>query len=337
MLLDVFRSDAFHLTQLIQAVNLVPYVPTRIRDMGLFNEQGITTTTVMVEMQGDVLALVPTKPRGAPGTPKNLQRRNVRPFNTVHLPQNVALMADEVQGLRAFGSQTDEELAMSRLNKKLAIARRDLDLTIEFQRAGALAGKVIDADGTTVLLDLYDEFDVTQQTLDMALDNSATKVFQKNVDVTRLIEDALGGISSAGAQILCSTGFFDALVTHPAVEESFKYQEAAKLRQDNRRGFVIGENTYVEYRNTAGLAGVKFIPDNCALAVPMGVPDLFNTYYAPAPYFDTVNTEGLPYYASIEFMDHNVGIDVQTQSNPLHLCNRPNAIIKLGKNAAALA
>lgn len=335
MMLDVFNSDAFHLTNLVQAINTLPYVPTMIRDRGLFAQQGVTTTTVMVEMQGDVLALVPTAPRGAPGKPITTGRRNVRPFSTVHLPQTVQLMADEVQGLRAFGSETEEELATAQLNRKLAIARRNLDLTIEFQRIGAIKGKVIDADGTTVLLNLFTEFGVTQQTLDMALDVDATKVFMKNVTVTRMVEDELGGVTMTGALVLCSSGFFDALVSHPATEESFKYQEAAKLREDNRRGFRLGENTYVEYRGSVG--GTNFIEPNCAYAIPEGVPELFTTYYAPAPYMDTVNTQGLPYYASLEFMDHNVGIHVQTQSNPLHLCSRPRAIIKLGKNAAALA
>ena len=49
----------------------------------------------------------------------------------------------------------------------------------------------------------------------------------------------------------------------------------------------------------------------------------------PANYMETVNTIGLPYYAKQEPMDFDKGIEVETQSNPIHLCTRPAAICKL--------
>ena len=337
MNLDVFSGDAFKMIPLSQAITLIPHVPTQIRSMGLFAESGITTTDVMIEMVNEVLTLVPTAPRGAPGAVKNLQRRNVRKLSAVHLPQRVALLADEVLGLRAFGKQTEEELAMSRLTAKMKIARRDLDLTIEWQRMGAIKGIVLDSDASTVLLNLFTEFAVSQQTLDMALDVDATKVRSKCVTVQRMIEDKLGGLMNTGVDVLCSAEFFDDLVDHKAVSEAWKYatSNANALTGDVRRGFQFGNLNFVEYRGKVG--ATRFIEVGCAYAVPTGVPDLFNTYYAPANYMEAIGTEGLPYYASQEPMDHGKGIDVETQSNPLHICNRPNAIIKLGRNAAALA
>ena len=68
---------------------------------------------------------------------------------------------------------------MDRLMRKAAVARRDLDLTIEHQRIGAVKGIVMDADGTTPLLNLFTEFGVTQEVYDMQLDVDATKVHQK--------------------------------------------------------------------------------------------------------------------------------------------------------------
>lgn len=327
MLLDVFNNSAFDLTELTKAINLIPHVPTRIQQSGLFSSEGISTLSVMIEMTNEVLSLVPAGARGAPMPIKNLPRRNVRNFNTVHLPQRVALFADEVQNLRAFGSQTEVELGTARLAKKLAIARRDLDLTIEFQRIGAIKGQVLDADGATVLLDLFTEFGVAQQTLDMVLDNDATKVLQKCVAALRLMEDKLGGTMMSGVTAYCSPEFFDALSGHPAVTETYKYQAGAVLRTDRRAGFEFGGIYWEEYRGT--VAGVRFIEANAAYLVPQGVPDLFVTYYAPAPYMETVNTEGLPFYAKQEAMDFNKGIDIETQSNPLHLNTRPNAVIKV--------
>lgn len=337
MNLDIFNGDAFHIIPLSQAFTLLPYTPTRIRQLGLFAEEGISTLSVMVEMDNDVLSLVPTAPRGSSGQVVTIGRRNVRPFMSVHLPQRYSLTADEVQGLRAFGSMTEVETATNRLMKKGAKARRDLDLTIEYQRMGAIKGKVLDADGTTIISNLYTEFGVTQQTLDCHLDVTTTHVFNVLGPVLkRLIEDKLGGIMMSGIRVLCSGEYFDAVTTHPVVEESYKYQAAQVNRDDKRRGFEIVPGVVLEeYRGQVG--AIRFIEAGCAYAMPEGVPDLFTTYYSPADNMDTVNTDGLPYYMSVEPMDHGKGVDVLTQSNPLHLCNRPNAIVKLGVNAAALA
>jgi hypothetical protein len=327
MLLDVFNDSAFDLTELTKSINLMPYRPTRIASLGWFASEGISTTSVMVEMDNEVLSLVPVGARGAPMPIKNLPRRNVRSFNTVHLPQRVQLYADEVQNLRAFGSQTEVELGTARINKKLALARRDLDLTIEFQRIGAVKGQVLDADGSTVLLNLFTEFGVSQQVLDFVLDSDTTKVLQKCVTTLRMMEDKLGGTMMSGARALCSNEFFDALTGHPAVADTYRYQMGQVLRSDRRAGFEFGGIFWEEYRGQVG--ATRFIEANAAYVVPEGVPDFFVTHYAPAPYMETVNTEGLPFYAKQERMDFDKGLDIETQSNPLHLCTRPNAVVKV--------
>ena len=95
MMLNIFGSSAFEFTKLVAAINLIPHVPTRLGQLGLFREQGIETLTVGIEMQAGVLTLVPTAARGAPGVLKGVERRNMRDFRTSHLPQRVAVMADE--------------------------------------------------------------------------------------------------------------------------------------------------------------------------------------------------------------------------------------------------
>jgi hypothetical protein len=333
MNLDVFNNDAFKLVPLSQAITLMPFQPTMIRSMGIFNEQGISTIAASIEMENNVLTLVSTAPRGSPGAVKNLQRRTMKDFRSVHLPQRVQVYADEVLGLRAFGTSTEVEVAMSRLQKKMAVARRDLDLTIEFQRVNAIKGIVYDADNATVLWNWFTEFGVSQQTMNFDLATGSTDVRQKCVDTSRKVEDELGGIMNSGVEVLCSPEFFDALVGHATVIDSYKYQQGQTNRSDLRKsGFEYGGLLFKEYRGQVG--AVKFIETGCAYAVPTGVPDLFTTFYSPADHMDAIGTEGLPYYASLEPMDHGKGIDCLTQSNPLHLVNRPRAIIKLGRNAS---
>ena len=104
-------------------------------------------------------------------------------------------------------------------------------------------------------------------------------------------------------------------------------QQAADLRNDVRGGFRFGDVFWEEYRGQVGAQ--KFIADGEAYLIPEGVSDLFVTHYAPADYMETVNTIGLPYYAKQEVMDFNKGIMVETQSNPISLCTRPRAVVKL--------
>lgn len=332
--LDIFNNDAFSVQSLTKAINLTPYQPMLIGSMGLFSEEGITTTTLSIEKRGTTLSLVPTAARGAPGRPESNDKSTLVPISTVHLPQRGAVVADEVQNVRAFGSETELETVQNLVNNKLAKMRRNLDVTIEWQRIGAIKGQVLDSDGTTVLLDLNTAFGTSQQTKDLVLDNDATKVKQKIVEATRLVETALGGVMHGGMIALCGTAFFDALVGHPAVEKAYdRYLESQFLRTTQRNqegtgpGFPFVGVQWQEYKGA--VSNQTFVGANDAYLIPMGVPDLFVTHFAPADYMETVNTVGLPYYAKQEMMRMNKGVELEAQSNPISICTRPNVVVKL--------
>lgn len=328
--LDIFNNDAFSITQLTKAINDTPHQPTRIGDLGWFSEEPINTTSVFIERRGTTITLIPAAPRGAPGRPESNDKSKLIPFSTVHLPQRAAVKADEVQNIRAFGSETEVETVQNLLNRKLGKMRRNIDVTLEYQRIGAIKGLVLDADGSSQLLDLHNAFGTTQVTKDMGLETATTKVKQKIVDAKRTIEDALGGLSYRTIRVLCSPSFFDSLVGHDAVVKAYdQWMNGQFLREDQRDngGFYFGNVYWEEYRGNVG--GIPFIEDGAAYMVPEGVPDMFVTHFAPADYMDTVNTMGLPYYAMQQLMDYNKGVEIEAQSNPLHLNTRPDAVLKL--------
>lgn len=328
--LDIFNNDAFSLTQMTKAINDTPKEPGRIGELGWFAEDGINTTSFFIEKQGTTISLVTSAERGGPAKPVVGDKRNLIPIGTVHLPQSATIRADEVQGVRAFGSESELETVQNVVNKRLAKMRRNLDATIEWQRAGALKGQVLDADGTTVLLDLWTVLGVSQQTHNMALTTGATKVRQKVVEAKRLVEAALGGVMHRGLRVLCGQAFFDAFVGHAAVEAAFdRWQNGEFLRDDVRKGFYFGGVFWEEYN--AAVGATKFIGDDDAYMAPEGVPDLFQTNYAPADYMETANTIGLPYYAKQELLRMDKGVEIEAQSNPISICTRPRAIVKLTK------
>ncbi|MDN7745877.1 major capsid protein [Burkholderia multivorans] len=324
----LFQDDAFSLSSLTAAINDQPHVPGRIGALGLFEEDGITTTTVQIERDGDTLSLVPAGERGTPAAVVAGSKRSMIPFNTVHLPQRAFLKADEIQNLRAFGSETELEALQTVVNRRLAKLRRQLDATHEFHRIGAIKGAVLDADGTTVLIDLLKYFGIDQTVIPFELATATTEIRVKCVEVQDAIEDALGATAYTGVRVFCGREFWNKLIVAKSVKETYLASVmAAQLRGDGRDAFDFGGCTFERYRGRVGDIG--YVADDEAYAVPEGVPELFITRFAPADYVEAVNTTGLPYYAKQELAQFGKGVDIEAQSNPVHLCTRPKAIVKL--------
>lgn len=331
---DIFNDDAFSLVGLTASIQDAEYVPGRIGQLGLFDESGISTTSVSIEKVGDTLRLVPAEPRGSSGQLYKAEKRNMRNFTALHLPQRGAVMADEILGMRAWGSESEVEV-MSRYvqTQYLAKMKRDIEATQEHLRIGAIKGLVKDADGTTTLLNLFTEFGVTQATVNWDLDG-VEDVRQAIVTLKRNVASKLKGIPFNGIMVLCGSTFFDALIGNSTVEAAYdRYMDGGFLRDDysaqGQNGFTFGSTgvRFEEYRGSVG--GVDFIPATKAYAVPLGVPELFITRFAPGDYMQTVNTMGLPYYATQERMPHDKGIALEAQSNPIHLCTRPDIVYEI--------
>ena len=324
----IFEDDAFSVSSLTAAINEQEYLPGRISSLGLFREEGISTLTVQIEKDGDTLALVPSGERGTSGLVVGGTKRTLIPFNTVHLPERFTIKADEIQGIRAFGTRSELQAVQDVVNKRLAKARRQLDATHEFQRMGALNGQVLDADGKTVLLDIYKSFGVNRQKLQMGLNSPDTELRVKCGEALDMQEEALGSVTSSGSRAMCGKNFWNKLIVHKSVKETYlNTMQAASLRGDAREAFEFGGIVWERYRGK--VAGVAFVHDDKALLVPEGVPDLYISSFAPADYMETVNTQGIPYYSKIEPLPFNKGVAGEAQSNPLHLCTRPRAQILL--------
>ncbi|MEN5117502.1 major capsid protein [Luteimonas sp. TWI662] len=332
-------SAALSTQSLTATINNLPDTPSRIGEMGLFTEDGVSTTFVLVGIKDYKLSLVPSVPRGAPSQPKALHGSKAKPFMVPHLPQRSTVKADEVQNARAFslaappesGESLQLNSAITAVTQKVtalqAVHKRDNDYTIEYHRMGAIRGQVLDADGS-VLIDIYREFGITQKTASLGLNTATTNVRNKVVEIKRLVEKALGGVPHRGIHVFCSPEFFDKLTGHDKVEKAFdRWQEGAALRDDLRRGFSFGGVTFEEVSSAVGED--RYIPEGEAIAFPLGVPDMFITRFAPADYIETVNTVGLPYYSKSEVQPFGKGIDIESQSNVLNLNTRPDVVIKL--------
>jgi hypothetical protein len=330
-MLNPFSTDAFDMAALTAAINKIPNTYGRLEQLNLMTPQGVRTRTIIVEEMSGVLNLLPTQPVGAPGTQGTTGKRKVRSFVIPHIPHDDAVLPEEVQGIRAFGSETETDALANLLALKLQNMRNKHAITLEYLRMGALKGVILDADGST-LYDLYAEFGITAKTVSFALGNAGTEVLLKVLEVKRYIEDNLKGEFMTGINCLCSAGFYDAFTTHAKVKEAFMYfQRNQQLGNDYRSGFTFGGITFEEYRGQATDAAGnvrKFIADDEAQFFPVGTANTFRTYFAPADFNETANTLGLPLYAKQEPRKFGRGTDLHTQQNPLPICLRPEVLVK---------
>ncbi len=338
-MLDIFNNNAFGVVPLTDAINALEFVPGRVGEMGLFSESGVASTSIAIEQKGDVLSLVSPSPRGGPGTTLAKTGRTLRNLSVPHFELNDAVMAEEVQGVRAWGQESQLETVMGKIAERLAIHNQSMAATQEYARIGAVKGIVTYADSTT--LNLFTEFGVSQETeIDFDLDAgspAAGVLRQKCAAAVRLIATNLGGIPFSGVHAFCGDTFFDQLIAHTEVRATYLgWTEAQILREGYvspsgkvYSAFEFGGVVWENYRGAVGVT--SFVAATKAHLFPTGVPGLFRSVYAPADYVETVNTQGQRLYAKQFPMPNGKGINLDVQMNNLEYCTRPKTLL-LAKN-----
>lgn len=330
--MDIFNDDAFSVVSLTAAINKEKYRPGQIGATGIFTEDGVTTTVVYIEDRDGILGLVEPSQRGGPGETTSDENRRLVPFAVPHYQRDDAVLADEVQNVRAFGSESETETVENRVNRKLARHGQDLMMTLEHQRIGAIKGVVTSKSGA-VLENLYTRFGIsTPAAVSLELDVTSTDVGTIVDGVRFSIEDSLDSAYD-GLHAFTGRDLHAALWRHASVKETLlSHAGAEKLRMAVPDVFEFGGITWERYRTGAAAsadAGAPYIAANEARVVPTGVPDLFLTRFAPADYEETVNTMGLPLYAKQFAMPNGKGRNIEAQMNAISICTRPGVLRQL--------
>lgn len=332
LILDIIDGDAFSAESLTAYINTVPFAPRRIGEMGLFEADGITTTSIALEELDGSIALIPNTPRGAPPIQNKKDKRVMRHLTVPHLPVEDVIKASEIQNVRAFGGGGRLEAVESVVQRRLRRMTTSVGATVEYQRMGALIGLVLDYNGTDVIFNLFNEFGVAQKTVDFVLGTDDTDLEGKCEEVAGNIEDTLGAAVYDHIHVFCGRTWWRKFISHPEIKEAFKYYAQTEglnpLKDDMRyKGFKFGGLIFEVYRGK--VAGVPFVADTEAHAFPVGVPGLFITRFAPADYLDTVNTVGLPLYARQTMDRKNRWLELDVESNPISICTQPEVLNKL--------
>lgn len=327
--INIFQDDAFSLTSLTAAIQNVPYQPGRIGAGGYYGEQGIVGLDFFIEIADGVLELIPVTQRGAPAAPLKKGKRIAKSFRVAHIKQDDTVLADAIVGVRAFGTETEVQTMAAIVGQKFVSMRSNIEYTLESHRLLGFKGILVDAFGNHV--DLYNEFNVARKSVAFALGTSTTKLRTKCLQVQEHVEDALGGLSFAGIDVLCGRDFWADLIDHESIRDTFlNTQQAAELRGDARQAFEFGGLSFERYRGTSAVK----VADDEAIAVPRGVQGMFLTRFAAADWIETANTLGRRMYAKQWEMEAGRGINLEAQSSPINLNTRPGAVITLKKGAS---
>ena len=328
----------FGCTEMTAAVNKLPTLPVYFRR--LFEVKGVKSTTVSLDIKKGRIVLIGDSERNT--APESLAGRGAKRewmrLSCAHLAMSDTLAPEDLQDVRAFGST--EPISVAEVyNDKMQQLKDNMTATVEFHRLGAIKGVVLDADGTTVLHDIFKTFGVTKKTLPISFPKTAADdanpILTSILNAKRHVEAAMGGTPFSHIECIIGSDAYDMLTSHVLVRKYFEDWLARKQDYGNndyrKRGFPYGGLTFVERSDVVG--GQTMVAAKKGHVYPVG-PGIFKQYHAPADWMETVNTIGLEYYARMDEKEKSRGIDIEVQTNPLTLCTYPEALVELDFKAA---
>ena len=211
--------------------------------------------------------------------------------------------------------------------------KAEIELTWEYHRLGAVQGKVLDADGSTII-DWFSAFGMSQDTeIDFNLDADTPAPGEVRKNCTKVVRQTLAGLKMGSVMPqaipivgLAGDAFWDDLTAHKEVRETYlNQQEASDLRQGAAyEKLHYGGIDFVNYRSSDdGSVGIN---TNLCKFFPV-VPGFFQRALSPGESFEFVNTLGREIYPYIvPDKDRNMWVDVEGYSYPLFICTRPKAL-----------
>lgn len=338
--LDYLKAPEFADDNLTESINIAPYKTGRPSQLGIFTDTPIHTTYVRLGFVENELTVIPARERGGES---NFNMRNDRSgvqFDIPHFPLDDSITPSDIQNLTVWG--TDHALSSLEdvYNDRLTTMRAKHDLTHSYLDWGALNGVVMDGEGK-ILLNIYDKFDLTENVISFDLDVDTTQVSDKNREAKALIRKELRGTASTGVRVLAGKNFFDSYVKHKSVLDELRAYPGSTpnpSRDDIQDTFTFAgltleriDEEYKVMQSNGTLISKKAIPDDEAIALPLGTP-FFKRYVAPPDTLSGANHRPKPdtkIFVSTNDLPHDKGREIHTESNVLPICVRPQLMVRL--------
>jgi hypothetical protein len=333
--LDVFHQDPFSTISMTSAIEKVPFLPTALGDLGIFDDHPIYTTALMVEERDGVLSVIQSSERGTPPTSeRTTERRVARYFECPRITQGDSIYAHEIQNIREFGTESVLMQVQTEAARRLAGPTgimRNVEYTWEHMRLGAIQGLLLDADGSTIY-NWFDEFGITAPA-EVGFNLAAATEFSLRPicnEIVRGVARASKGAFTPLSQIygLCGDTFWDQLTNHPDVVKTYyNWQAAQELRKGQAFEAMYFSGIYwFNYRGSDDASTIA-IPADKVKFFPVKAPGIFERALSPADRMEYVNTLGKPMYVYPIFdTQRNQFWRQEVYSFPLFICKRPEVL-----------
>ncbi|MGF6978955.1 hypothetical protein QFZ94_007470 [Paraburkholderia sp. JPY465] len=348
-ILDVFHQDPFTAIALTDAVQRNPFQPVGLGALNVFEPNPIRTKALAVEQRQGKLVLIPFSERGAEGTQRTTEKRQMRYFDVPRLMHDDTVYAEEVEGIREFGTesvlmQVETEVAR-RLSGPTGLLA-SVEYTKEYLRLAALQGLVLNPKDGSVYYNWFTQFGIAQPAVipfNLAAGTANTLRPICNGLVRSMARKAQGAFTATTRVYgLCGDAFYDAFVNHPDVIRTFVNWSDARALRDNSQGaafeaFDFAGITWFNYRGSDDNTTIK-VPDNNVQFFPVGAPGVFREAMAPGETVDWVNTPGRPVYVLPIFdLLRRMWWKMETYAYPLFICTRPEVLFQGTALASAAA
>lgn len=335
MLIRSFGSQ-FEVSDWTQEITTIQNQWGTIGQMGLFREEPVATHVVSFEATQENGGVIIDRVRGDRNSVSKGQPKQIHQFSIPHFPLSDAILPQDIQGKRAYGSATEADTLANKRTEKMNYIRRAHARTLEIARAQAIVSGTVYAPSGTVVQNWNTEFGITRTTVAFTFSNTTQLIQAKIEAIIAAVQDNAGMTDFTGIVGLCSPGFFAALIAHASVQTAYTYyastQDLLRSRQAAggsatamHRTFDFGGVHFVEMRDSFN--GTPLITANEAFFVPTGT-DAFATYFGPANRFGMVNTLGEQVYLFENAATDGTAIELNSESNHVSALLRPELVIR---------
>lgn len=341
--LDIFSTEDFKATTMTEMVGDIDYVPTELEERGYFVTKPVRTETISFIRKDRVLELVPTTERGTPEPLLGRQARDAVQIETPRLAMRDRITAREAANL--LNPALPYEIRLDNANALVAERQADiidrLRLTRENHRFGALQGKILDADGVSVVADFYELFGIPEPS-EIALDiaNTPEGGLRAKIEalIVRPMKRALKGRWTSGTKIHAFVGddFWDDLWKHKDIRDAFiNTPRAPELLE--ARSWTQFEFAGVEWEHWDDGEWTELsIGTDKARFFPVGAYDTFFEFLAPGEDWEEIGQPGKDLY-SIVSPDNRTNMhewtDVYVRTYPLYANKAPQSLLKARRGA----
>lgn len=333
--ITLLQDDKFSAATLTDVVNRNQKVWRKIKSMGLFDEEPINTTSVVIDVEEGEVNVMPQTSRGGPSSTQKPRSPKAVTLSVPNFKRKAYVTAQDMQNVIDVSERSLLSL-QNAIAKKARPLNDDMEITHEFLMAKALQGTVADAEGNTIV-NLFTAFGKSQTTIDFNFGNSGNVVATADA-LDTAIDDKLGDETKTATLVLCSPEFWTAMLGNKTIFDIYKNREVGPnpLINDLRDGFEFQNLVFVKYAGSVTINGnkVPFVPANEAIALPLGTRNTFKMYYAPADLLEFANQDGKAKYLtqSYEKQDGEDKVVVRAETNPLPICNKPDVLIRVTKS-----